>query len=518
MTTVNFQSNPTDAALALRALRQYPDRVAFAWDGGSFTYGQTQGLIAGIQRELAQKGVGPDRNVAILSSNRAEAWCTVIAAQGLGAAICNLHPLAALDLQQAQIAELDPAVLVVDAIGHAAAANALAGVFPDLCLMRLGGGGVDDLVANAAAHQSMDVTIDDRAHLPGTLNFTGGTTGRPKSVVRPQGGIGQMTLAILADFPLPENPRYLAVAPISHVGGTKITATLLRGGMIYMVQGFDPAHVLATIEAQRINYTVLVPTMIYALMDHPDAGVRDLSSLQLLLYGASPMSPARLAQGIERFGQIFAQFYGQTECYPITFLPPEDHDPSQPDLLLSCGRPVTSAVITLRDEHGNEVPQGEAGEICVRAPTAMVEYRNRLDETAAAQQGGWLHTGDIARADAQGRLYIVDRKKDMIVSGGFNIYPKEVEDVLYSDPAVGLAAVIGVPHDKWGEAVMAYLVPRSDAVIDVDALQAKIRAAKGAIYCPKEVVIIDSLPQTPLGKIDKVQLRAPHWDGHLRQV
>lgn len=515
---VNYQESPTDATLALRALRRFPDRIAFRWDGGELSYRDTERLIAGLQVELRSMGVGPGRNVAILSSNRAEAWCTVIAAQALGAAISNLHPMGAADMHVAQVRELAPAVVVSDSESHAATARLIAEACPEPHHVFLGGGGEADLVARAQRHPDAEVSLDERTELPGTLNFTGGTTGRPKSVVRLQGGIGQMTLAILADYRLPRNPRYLAVAPISHVGGVKIVATLSLGGMIYMVRGFDPGRVLELIETQKISYTVLVPTMIYALMDHPDIDKRDLSSLELLLYGASPMSPTRLRQGLERFGPVFAQFYGQTECYPITFLDPEDHDPDRPELLLSCGRPALSAVVKLLDDDGNEVPQGEPGEICVRAPTAMTEYRDRPEETAKAQEGGWLHTGDIARADAEGRLYIVDRKKDMIVSGGFNIYPKEVEDVIYEDAAVSLAAVIGVPHEKWGEAVVAYLMARPGAEIDVEKIQAAIKAQKGAIYCPKSIEVVETLPLTPLGKVDKVALRAPHWEGQARNV
>ncbi|WP_407492790.1 AMP-binding protein [Pseudooceanicola sp. MF1-13] len=515
---VNLQESPTDAALALRALRRYPDRIAFRWDGGELSYRQTEQLIAGLQAELRDMGVGPGRNVAILSANRVEAWCTVIAAQALGAAISNLHPLGAADMHVAQVRELAPAVVVSDADSHRETAAQIAKTCPEPHHVFLGGGGADDLVARAKARADVTITLVERFDLPGTLNFTGGTTGRPKSVVRTQGAIGQMTLNILADFHLPNAPRYLAVAPISHVGGVKLVATLLRGGMIYMVRGFDPARVLELIETQRISYTVLVPTMIYALLDHSDIDRRDLSSLELLLYGASPMSPSRLRQGIDRFGPIFAQFYGQTECYPITFLDPEDHDPDRPELLLSCGRPATGAVVKLLDDDGQEVPVGEAGEICVRSPTVMIDYRDRPEETTKALYGGWLHTGDIARADAEGRLYIVDRKKDMIVSGGFNIYPKELEDVIYEDPAVSMAAVIGVPHEKWGEAVVAYVVPRAGQEIDTDRLHQTIKSTKGAIYCPKAIEVVTEMPQTPLGKIDKVALRAPHWEGQARQV
>lgn len=513
-----FHDSPTDATLALRALRRYPDRVAFKWDGGQMTYAETYAMIAGIQAELKKLGVGLDHNVGILSSNRAEAWCTVVATQSLGAAVCNLHPMGAAELHEAQIKELAPAAVVYNHDSHAEVATGLMASCPDPVFMALGGEGDNDIIARARKNNATVVENIGLHDSPASLNFTGGTTGRPKAVVRTARGVGQMTLAILADFNWPQDARYLAVAPISHVGGTKIISTLTRGGMIYMVRSFDPARVLELIEQEKISVTVLVPTMIYALLDHPDINTRDLSSLKALLYGAAPMSALRLKQGIERFGSIFAQFYGQTECYPITYLGPEDHNPDTPEVLLSCGRPVTGAQVVLLDSECNPVPQGTPGEICVRSPTALTHYRNRPEETAKTQEGGWLHTGDVAYEDEAGRLYIVDRKKDMIVSGGFNIYPKEVEDVIYEDATVSMAAVIGVPHEKWGEAVVAFVVPREKTAVDQAAISATLRERKGAIYVPKEFKIVDSLPLSPLGKIDKVALRAPYWEGQARNV
>ncbi|MGG7567079.1 AMP-binding protein [Rhodovulum sp. DZ06] len=507
----------TDAALALRALRRYPDRIAFRWDGGEMTYAETEALIAGLQVELKALGVGPEQAVAILSSNRVEAWCTVVATQALGGAVSNLHPMASAEVHEAQIRELSPVVVVADDESHAETAAALAKALPDPAHLLLGGGETS-LTARARRHADAQVVNVGTPEMTATLNFTGGATGRPKKVVRTQGGVAAMTLSVLADYDLPKAPRFLAVAPISHVGGTKIVPTLLRGGMVRMVRGFDPARVLELIEAERISVALLAPTMIYALLDHPDVKTRDTSSLELLLYGAAPMSPLRLKQGLDTFGPVFAQFYGQTECYPITFLPPEDHDPERPELLMSCGRPVSQAQVKLLDPEGREVAQGEPGEICVRAPSAMTGYRDRHDENLVALEGGWLHTGDIAVADAEGRLYIVDRKKDMIVSGGFNIYPKEVEDVLYAEESVAMCAVIGVPHDKWGEAVMAYVVPRAGATITAEQVTALVKEHKGAIQAPKAVEIVPDLPLTPLGKIDKVALRKPHWEGRERAV
>lgn len=508
---------PTDAAQALQALARFPDRDAFAWEGGRMRYAEAAALIGGMQRALEARGVGMGERVAILSSNRAEYWCAAIAAQALGAVVSNLHPKGPRADHAERIAELAPRAVIVDAGDHGARAAELARDLPGPAHLTLGGGGPEDLlrIARARPEPPRDLSRPD---LPGTLNFTGGTTGRPKPVIRSAGALGAITRAILADFDLPETPRYLAVAPISHVGGTKIIPVLMRGGTVFMMRKFDAGAVLKTIARERIDMTLMVPTMIYALLDHPEVAAHDLSSLKRLFYGAAPMAPARLAEGIDRFGPVFAQLYGQTECYPIAVLGSAEHDPARPDILAACGRPVSCAAVRLLGPDGREAPQGEPGEICVRAPMVMDGYLDRPEETARALAGAWLHTGDVAVADASGRLTIVDRKKDMIVTGGFNVYPKEVENLLCAQPDVAMAAVIGVPDDKWGEAVAAFVVPRGGGRPDPDALRAFIREEKGAVHAPKAVHVVEALPLTALGKIDKVALRAPFWAGRARMV
>ena len=237
----------------------------------------------------------------------------------------------------------------------------------------------------------------------------------------------------------------------------------MRGGTVHMLKGFDPEAVFRTIEREKINFTLFVPTMIYVMLDHPTLDKTDLSSLELLLYGASAMSPSRLVEGIERIGPVFSQLYGQTECYPVSVLRKADHDPRTPELFLSCGFPIAACEVRILDDNDQEVAMGDAGEICVRATHVMAEYWKRPEQTAETLKSGWLHTGDIARKDERGYMFILDRKKDMIVSGGFNIFPREVEDVLSQHADVAMVAVVGVPDDKWGEAVTAVVVPREGA-------------------------------------------------------
>jgi fatty-acyl-CoA synthase len=249
--------------------------------------------------------------------------------------------------------------------------------------------------------------------------------------------------------------------------------------------------------------------MIYLLLDRALKDGRRPRSLETIIYGAAPMSAARLKQGLEVFGPVFMQLYGQTEApLCLTVLGREEHRLDRPELLNSCGRPVAGMQLALLDDEGRRVPEGEPGEICVRGPIVMDGYLNRPDETAEALRFGWLHTGDIGRFDAEGYLYIVDRKKDMIISGGFNVYPREIEALLDRHPAVLQSAVVGVPDPKWGEAVTAVVVRRPDQEVTAQQLIEHVKAVQGSVSAPKSVVFVDSLPLTPLGKPDKKAVRA----------
>lgn len=510
---------PTASSLVFRALRRHPERIAFSWAAGSLTYAAALDTIGRMQAVLSPTGAKPLR-AALLSANRADAWCAEAAVQALGGAVTWLHPMGALPDQLQQLADSEPDILVIDPAAFGERGGELAARASGLQRVWTLGPAAFGRDLLAAMERAGSATARDlsRPDDIATLGYTGGTTGKSKAAVRRQRAHAAMWRAILGDFELPAAPKYLAAAPISHVAGTKVAPVLLRGGSVTLMQRFDPGEFLATVERERIGMSLLVPTMIYALLDHPELPRRDLKSLELLLYGASPMSPSRLTEAIERIGPVFSQLYGQTECYPISLLRKADHDPRRADLFASCGAPVAATEVALLDADGRAVPPGEAGEICVRAAHAMEGYWRRDDLTGEALQDGWLHTGDIARADEQGYLFIVDRKKDMIVSGGFNVYPREVEDVLSSDPAVAVAAVIGIPDARWGEAVMAVVVPRPGASVDAERLKALVKDRKGAQHAPKRVEVVDALPLTALGKIDKKALRAPHWAGAGRQV
>jgi fatty-acyl-CoA synthase len=511
---------PTVGSQTLLSLRHFPDRTAFVAEDRAFTGAAIVDLIGRMQKTFVSRGFRRTQRIAMLSGNRTEVWCAGVAAQLSAMSITWLNALSSLDDQLAQLEDFEADALVVDVklFGSrggeiAARATRLRQVFT------IGPAeyGIDLIAAaeGAGASTPRDLASPDDVAV---LIYTGGTTGRSKGVLRRHRDYAGFTPAILADFEIPAVPRYLAVTPISHVAGTKILPVLMRGGSVHLRTGFDPEKMLATIEREQINVALLVPTMIYLLLDHPRLPSAQLSSLELLLYGASPMSPSRLVEGIQRIGPVFSQMYGQAECYPVSVLRKTDHDVKRPDLFESCGYPVAACDVRILDDEDREVATGETGEICVRGPHVMEQYWNRPEETSAALKNGWLRTGDIARADERGYLFILDRKKDMIISGGLNIYPREVEDVLSSHADVAMVAVIGMPDPKWGEAVTAMIVPRAGSRPNAEELVALVKQRKGSAHAPKHVEFVETLPMTPIGKVDKKALRSRLWADQKRMV
>ena len=518
------QTGPGVSALLQRALARYPDRIAFRWDGvggpGELSYRATAEAIGRIQAVYAAAGLPRGTRVAVLAANQVEAWCAGQAALASGMVTTALHQLGSMDDHLFQLQDFSAEVLVADGGSFGARAAELAQRHPGLKqVYTLGAADVGTHLAQAmdrVGHATMQDLSDARELA--VINYTGGTTGRSKGAMRTQAGYAAMVIEKLSDFDLPDTPHYLAAAPMTHVAGTVVQPVLMRGGTIRLMAGFQPGRLLELIERERINVTLLVPTMIYTLLDHPALDATDLSSLHTLMYGASPMSPTRLVEGLARIGPVFAQLYGQTEGYPISFLKRSDHDARLPELFSSCGLPTAGSQVVLLDEDDQPVRPGEVGELCVRSRQVLEGYLNQPELSAATLKNGWLHTGDMARADERGYLYIVDRKKDMIVSGGFNVYPRDVEDVISGHPAVAMVAVIGVPDAKWGEAVTAMVQLKPGATVDAEQLVAMVRDKKGKVQAPKHIQFISEMPRTAVGKIDKKVLRAPFWAGQARQV
>ncbi|WP_246263657.1 AMP-binding protein [Caulobacter soli] len=512
--------NYTD--MIVEALDRYPDREAFVFGARRVTYRQASRRIGRFMHVLAARGIMPGSAIAVLSSNVPEVWMAQAAIYLLGARFSGLHPLGAVD-DYAYICDHAAVETLIVHPDYMERAHALAARAPSIRnILSLGASdGAEDLLELSEA--ASDVALrrrrlaDDDVHW---IAYTGGTTGRSKGVEIPDRALVQQVQTVISSLGLPERPRFLAVAPISHAGILPILPTLLRGGTVILQNGFNPQQWLKVVQEEQVNWSFIVPTMLYALLDSGKAGGFDLTSLETLMYGSSPMSPTRIAEAHELLGPVLLQAYGQTECVSFaTTLRKDEHDPlGDPDLLRSCGRPVIGMRVDILDQDNQPVGVGDVGEICVRGAGVMRGYHKMPDETAEALSGDWLHTGDLAMRDDRGFLYIVDRKKDMIVTGGFNVYPKEIEDVIATLPEVSMVAVIGVPDDKWGEAVKAVVVARPGARVDAQAIIDIVRQRKGAHQTPKSVEVVESLPVTSVGKVDKKVIRAAYWDGRERMV
>jgi fatty-acyl-CoA synthase len=477
--------------------------------------------ISCYAQAFAKVGLTQGSRIAVLSPNRPEVLFAMGANQVTGCRTSALHPLGSLDDHAYVIDDAEVEYLLVDP-SFAERAAALQERVPTLRTVLSFGqmdGGVD-VTALAAGFTPGKLTIPPLSPDDVTgLSYTGGTTGKPKGVMGTHRAGVTMTQIQMAEWQWPSEVRHLICTPLSHAGAAFFVPVLLMGGSMVVLPGFEPGKVLKAIEQYKITSIMLVPTMLYVLMDHPDFDKTDLSSLQTIFYGAAAMSPTRLAEGIKKLGPIFFQYYGQAECpMTITVLKKEEHDLDKPERLASCGRPVPWVRVALLDDEGNEVPDGQPGEICVRGTLSSAGYWKKPEQTAELFAHGWLHTGDIARRDDEGFLYIVDRKKDMIISGGFNIYPREVEDVLSSHPGVAAAAVIGVPDEKWGEAVKAVIVRRPGSDVSEAELAALVKERKGAHHSPKSIDFVESIPVSALGKPDKKALRATYWAQAERQV
>lgn len=339
--------------------------------------------------------------------------------------------------------------------------------------------------------------------------YTGGTTGTPKGVVLSHANLLASALGSAATGHLIQaGDRPLHVAPLFHVGGLTLWVLATVAGCPHViVPGFQPEGVLDAIDRHRITATFLVPTMVQLLLDHPSFADHDLGSLRHVIYGASPMAQATLEQALKTLPQAgFTQAYGMTELSPVaTLLGPDEHTPV---LLRSAGRAAPHAEVKIVDPAGDPVPTGTVGEVAVRGPGVMLGYWNRPAETAAALRDGWMHTGDAGYLDENGYLFVVDRIKDMIITGAENVYSAEVENAVTSHPAVASCAVIGLPDPHWGERVHAVVVLHSGALATAEEIRAHVRTLIAGYKVPRSVEFVDALPLTAAGKLLKSKLRA----------
>jgi len=514
MTTGSTTLHPSAYPVSpiINALQRDRNRPIVEMVGGrAWTGGDILTKVSQLSQVLMSHGVRDGARVALLAGNSVEVLLLHNAISFAGGCLVAMHPMGSADDHLFAIEDGEVDALIFDPGKFAARAAELQGRTNRLkSLLSLGPASVgNDLLAEAETFQPGPLVAPTLAPATITrLSYSGGTTGKPKAIPGSPRSGAQAFQIMLTDWEWPIEPRVLAVVPLSHAGGSLFGPVVLKHGTMVVMPSFDPGEVLKAIETYQITCTMLVPTMIYALLDHPDFDKYDLSSLQTIFYGASLMSPARLKEGLERIGRVFFQFYGQAEA-PMTVcvMRRSEHDPDNPLRLASCGRPVPWVDVQLLDGDNQPVPDGEPGEICVRGALVMDGYLNRDELNRETFAGGWLHTGDVAVKDPDGFLRIVDRKKDMIVTGGFNVFPSEIENVIAQHPAVAQVSVFGTPDEKWGEAVTAAVVLRPGKKIDPAELVALVREHKGPVQAPKRIEFVDSIPQTAVGKPDKKALR-----------
>jgi acyl-CoA synthetase (AMP-forming)/AMP-acid ligase II len=370
--------------------------------------------------------------------------------------------------------------------------------------------GEDDLDEWSSRAGSSDPGIVLAETATSLLAYTSGTTGRPKGVQISHGALMNWFHAAAAESSVnwSSDDVGLMVMPNFHLAGTLVSLpALYHGASLSILAAFDPGAFIDAVATHRVTVTCVVPTALQMLLDHESEQPADFSSLHRILYAGSPIAHHTLQQALEVFGCDFVQFYGTTETFIITLLRPEQHRLDSPGVLASCGQPMPGVELRIVDANERDVPSGVPGEVLVRSPWMFGGYWDKPDATAAAIVDGWYRTGDAGRRDEQGNLFLVDRLKDMIVSGGENIYSAEVERALVSHPSVQSAAVVGAPDQKWGERVVAFVVTYSGAPVEVSDLVSHCRGLIAGYKVPKEIHLTGALPQTASGKVQKAVLR-----------
>ncbi len=490
------------------------------------TWGQLGGRIARIAGGLRALGLQPGDRVAMLALNSDRYLEFFFATSWAGMVFVPINIRLAPPEVVHWLADSGARVLIVDDT-FAKMVPALAPHLPELAYLVHAGDGApaDGMTAFEALADGDAVDASARCgeDLAG-LFYTGGTTGVSKGVMLSHANLINNAMVAAYHFPGSDNKTYLHAAPMFHLAdGASTFRVTMNGGTHAYVPAFNPVDTLACIAQNKVAVVVLVPVMMNMMVNHPDATKYDLSSIETVGYGASPMPQAVLEKAMALMpNAAFMQAYGQTELSPLlTILPSERHvfDGPLAGKAGSVGQPCLGMDLAILDQAGNELPTGGIGEICTRGPNVMLGYWNRPDMTQEVSRFGWHHTGDGGYIDEDGFVFVVDRMKDMIISGGENVYSAEVENALYSHAEVVECAVIGVPDDDWGERVHAIVRLQEGAGEDATALMAHCRSLIAGFKSPRSISFVqEALPLSGAGKILKTDLRKPYWQGHSKQV
>lgn len=504
--------------LMARSARFYSEREAVVWRDRRLTFGEAWKRGLRMANALLALGLKPGDRVGVLEDNSIEASDMFLGAAAANIVRVPLYPRNAREAHVHMLSHTDCRVLVVSG-KHAAEAAGLLDEVPSLEHVLIRDEGYEDWLARQDdSDPEVDVDADDLF----IIRHTGGTTGLPKGVSYTH----RAWLAAGRDWhflfpPIMPGDKCLHIGPISHASGYSFVPVWLSGGCNVLLDHFDAGDTLDIMEQEEISIMFAVPTMVNTLVHHPGVSDRKFPKLKCMQIGAAPITETTALKAHGIFGHRLWQVYGQTEAVPLTVMGPDqwfaEVEGSRP--LQACGMPLPFADLKICDEHGNEVPLGEEGELVARCDGQMTGFWKDPEATAERMIDGWVRTGDIGRIDENGYVYMLDRAGDMIVSGGFNIYPAEIENALASHPAVIEAAVFGIPSARWGESPMGVCVIDGKTPVTEEELIQLCVDRLGSYKRPAKIEMqTDPLPRSPVGKVKRKDLREPHWRGQSRRV
>lgn len=503
-----------------RAARCWPDRPALIDGKRTLTYAELNERASAIASALIARGLKPGERVAVIQHNCIEYVVAVIGIARAGGALTPMlgaltepeHAFIVADAEARFVLALTPAQferarVIADGPAAALGFGAFAG----------------DSDLSAPPNDGAEPAVIDRpADTLAQILYTSGTTGRPKGVTHSYASVSAAMNFWAATFRHSPEDRLLGQLPLSHFCGRAMDSAWIRGAALVILPSAEPRTILDAIGAHGVTFMLTVPTALRMLLDEPATHAANLGSLRSVVYAAAPAAPTLVERAMKRLGPVLYTGYGQTEAYGLnTLMGPAGHAEAVRlggARLASVGREYANAQIRIAGADGRPCPSGEVGEICISAPWVTPGFWRRPDLDAERLRGGWLHTGDFGRMDADGYIYLADRKEDMIITGGYNVYPAEVENALLAHDAVAECGVFSVPDPKWGEAVYAAVVLRPGARTTEGELIAFAKSKLARFKVPKAVKFMDALPKTPVGKILRRTLRAPYWSGEDRQI
>jgi fatty-acyl-CoA synthase len=503
-------------SLIEKSLAGYATDVAVVYEGKQLTYAALDLLAAGAASTLYESGVRSGQRVALLLGNTPDYLIFDIAIMRIGAVKVPLNPM----LSESELSHIvdhsSPVALVANDELAAKVESAATSGNSQLQFISVGVGFYLQNPDSVSTFTSTPSALDSTA----VIYYTGGTTGNPKGVVHTHHSVGANLLSHIIEADVRRGEQMLLMTPLSHSAGLFAITGLIMGATLTVLPTFSVQKLIEEVRQGRVSWTFLVPTMIYRLLDEVVDSEDRLAGLETIVYGASPIAPHRLRQALQAIDAGFIQLYGQTECPNFgTTLDKREHQLALEDTSLfdACGKASVLADVRVMIE--DRVAQtDEIGEVCLRSSYVMQGYLDDPAATAKTIVDGWLHTGDVGLLDERGYLHLRDRKKDMIISGGMNVYPAEVEAVLARQDGVSQVAVIGIPHETWGESVCAFIVPEGGAALDEEAVLAYARQELGSYKRPKTVEFVEALPLTAVGKLDKKALRKRFWAEGDRQI